>query len=390
MTRQLRMSEEIHDWLAALHGSDPNAARLFAEAVTALLNEGSSLRPPTVTPALAPPGPADPYAALDEFYQLRLQDLQTMRRQVADIAATRQNLADRIARLEGAREPKWDKISALREQLGRVTEAEARLTERSQREQRRVEVFRTRKETLKARLTSAKAQAAVYESLAEMDAVDAASGEQDEDLGASISGAGDRVKEIEQEIREALSGVVRAVMRPGQEPEPALMELRAGSPGDDEIHVLFAAEPPGAVLLIAVLEGRDAWQDQRDEAISLSSELLRLVRAGQAPEAVARQYEGPRAFLDEFFPVEAGLIEAGAAELAARNRGLTLAEQRDRLGLTRAQVAERMGVREERIVAIERADSGATEVRTLTRYIEALGGRLEIIADFGDDRSHLR
>ena len=29
---------------------------------------------------------------------------------------------------------------------------------------------------------------------------------------------------------------------------------------------------------------------------------------------------------------------------------------------------------------------GATELRTLAAYVEALGGRLEIIADFGDQR----
>jgi hypothetical protein len=29
---------------------------------------------------------------------------------------------------------------------------------------------------------------------------------------------------------------------------------------------------------------------------------------------------------------------------------------------------------------------GTTEMRTLAAYVEALGGRLEIIADFGDQR----
>jgi len=29
---------------------------------------------------------------------------------------------------------------------------------------------------------------------------------------------------------------------------------------------------------------------------------------------------------------------------------------------------------------------GATELRTIAAYVEALGGRLEIIADFGDQR----
>ena len=36
--------------------------------------------------------------------------------------------------------------------------------------------------------------------------------------------------------------------------------------------------------------------------------------------------------------------------------------------------------------AIEHAKAGTTELRTLAAYVEALGGRLEIIADFGDQR----
>ena len=38
-----------------------------------------------------------------------------------------------------------------------------------------------------------------------------------------------------------------------------------------------------------------------------------------------------------------------------------------------------------RVSAIEHANAGATELRTLAAYVEALGGRLEIIADFGDE-----
>jgi hypothetical protein len=38
------------------------------------------------------------------------------------------------------------------------------------------------------------------------------------------------------------------------------------------------------------------------------------------------------------------------------------------------------------VSAIEHAKPGTTELRTLAAYVEALGGRLEIIADFGDQR----
>lgn len=59
---------------------------------------------------------------------------------------------------------------------------------------------------------------------------------------------------------------------------------------------------------------------------------------------------------------------------------------RKRLGLTQAEVAERMHVRQERVSAIERAKVDTSELRTLAAYINALGGRMEIIADFGAER----
>jgi hypothetical protein len=49
-----------------------------------------------------------------------------------------------------------------------------------------------------------------------------------------------------------------------------------------------------------------------------------------------------------------------------------------------------MGVPPDQVAAIEHADPGTTDVRTLAGYIAALGGRLEISAEFGGDRIVLR
>jgi len=57
---------------------------------------------------------------------------------------------------------------------------------------------------------------------------------------------------------------------------------------------------------------------------------------------------------------------------------------------TGAQVARRMGAAPERIAAIERAEPGATEVRTLAAYVEAMGGQLDVTANFGGERVVLR
>jgi DNA-binding XRE family transcriptional regulator len=96
----------------------------------------------------------------------------------------------------------------------------------------------------------------------------------------------------------------------------------------------------------------------------------------------------PDEFLAEFYPDSAdkAAIAAGMDQLRAVQRAYRLAEMRRRLGITQADVATRMGITQSRVSAIERAKSGATELRTLAAYVEALGGRLEIIADFGDQR----
>ncbi len=52
--------------------------------------------------------------------------------------------------------------------------------------------------------------------------------------------------------------------------------------------------------------------------------------------------------------------------------------------MTQAQVAARMGVGKSRISQIEQGRVSTRDV--LDRYVEALGGRLSLMADFGDER----
>jgi hypothetical protein len=74
-------------------------------------------------------------------------------------------------------------------------------------------------------------------------------------------------------------------------------------------------------------------------------------------------------FLSEFFPDadDRAEVEAGAQVLINVSRAHRLAEMR-------------------KLSAIERAKVDASELRTLAAYIRALGGRMEIIADFGGER----
>jgi ribosome-binding protein aMBF1 (putative translation factor) len=75
-------------------------------------------------------------------------------------------------------------------------------------------------------------------------------------------------------------------------------------------------------------------------------------------------------------------IEAGARELLAQARGHQLSETRRQLGLGQKEVAAAMGVSVARVSQIEHGEVASFEV--IARYVEALGGRLDLVADFGD------
>src|SRR5215471_5184246 len=78
-------------------------------------------------------------------------------------------------------------------------------------------------------------------------------------------------------------------------------------------------------------------------------------------------------------------IEAGARQLLAQARGHQLAQTRKQLGLGQKQIAAAMGVSVARVSQIEHGEVTSFEV--IARYVEALGGRLDLVADFGDRQS---
>lgn len=84
--------------------------------------------------------------------------------------------------------------------------------------------------------------------------------------------------------------------------------------------------------------------------------------------------------------------EEGVSEARRRNQayidGHRLAERRKALGLTQAEVAERMGVTKSRVSQIERGE--VSTIEAVARYVEAIGGQIQISAIFGDDHYVLR
>ncbi|MEU4227591.1 XRE family transcriptional regulator [Nonomuraea sp. NPDC026600] len=72
--------------------------------------------------------------------------------------------------------------------------------------------------------------------------------------------------------------------------------------------------------------------------------------------------------------------------MLAEERAHRLAEARKRRHLTQRELAGVMGISQARVSAIERGQIDRTELSTLAAYVAALGGKLEIVADFGDEK----
>jgi len=79
-------------------------------------------------------------------------------------------------------------------------------------------------------------------------------------------------------------------------------------------------------------------------------------------------------------------VTAHRERMRAEQRAYRLAEIRKQQGLTQTDVAAAMHVSQRRVSAVERGDLSRTELGTVASYVEAIGGKVEIVADFGDER----
>jgi DNA-binding XRE family transcriptional regulator len=100
--------------------------------------------------------------------------------------------------------------------------------------------------------------------------------------------------------------------------------------------------------------GYRTWKDVRDELIT-------------TPEDEARV---------------ASLKEEALAEV----RAYRLAEVRQQHGLTQTDVANSLHISQAAVSKIERGELSRSELSTIRKYVEALGGKIEIVANFGDER----
>jgi hypothetical protein len=322
----LRMSGEIHDWLAGLGRSGQPAALRVAKALVMLMTEGASLGDPVVV-STADSWPWALGVTLDRSYQESLDRLTALRRGEADAATLVTDIQDRLTELEAGQATLAElhrravdagrpqeaaqaagNLAAVQQQaaearrlLPRMIEARRRLREQTQRLQARADAARARKETLKASYVAVRGSLQARQAMTALDLAD-------DDGDPPPLAAAEAAAAAEARLADITARMEREL---GQEPRPeGLMELRPGAPWHEDIRILFAVEPPGAALLIAVLEGPEAVMEQFPEAVMASADMLRRVRAGQAPEAAAYAYDDPRSFLEEFYPGAAGDLGA--------------------------------------------------------------------------------
>jgi predicted XRE-type DNA-binding protein len=89
---------------------------------------------------------------------------------------------------------------------------------------------------------------------------------------------------------------------------------------------------------------------------------------------------------EELFSGRDEEIRAAQEELRGEIRAYRLAEIRRGRHLTQQQVASELGITKARVSQIEHGQVDRAAIRGLADYVAALGGRLELVADFGDER----
>jgi predicted transcriptional regulator len=72
--------------------------------------------------------------------------------------------------------------------------------------------------------------------------------------------------------------------------------------------------------------------------------------------------------------------------MLAETRAYRLREVREEQGLTQVELAARMHVTQPSVSELERGELDRAGLATIKAYVEALGGSVEVVADFGDHR----
>lgn len=127
-----------------------------------------------------------------------------------------------------------------------------------------------------------------------------------------------------------------------------MKELRPGSAGASEVRILFVFDPVKRAVLLVAGDKAGNWKGWYDVSIPLAD----------------KRY-------DEHL-----------AELETREYQMKTVSWSE----TQRDVAQEMGTSEPRVSQVEHTELDRATVATVRAYVEALGGRLRLVADFGDDQ----
>ncbi|PZS30122.1 MAG: transcriptional regulator [Pseudonocardiales bacterium] len=86
------------------------------------------------------------------------------------------------------------------------------------------------------------------------------------------------------------------------------------------------------------------------------------------------------------WPPREGHVAVHRARIDAQVRPYHLREVREEQGITQVELAERMHVQQPTVSELERGEIDRAGLSTIKAYVEALGGTVEVVADFGDRR----
>lgn len=85
-------------------------------------------------------------------------------------------------------------------------------------------------------------------------------------------------------------------------------------------------------------------------------------------------------------PADRTAVDEHKRRMLDEVRAYQLRELREALGLTQVELAESLDVSQNRVSRLEHGDLERTQVDTLRRYVEAVGGQLHVEVEIGDRR----
>lgn len=88
-------------------------------------------------------------------------------------------------------------------------------------------------------------------------------------------------------------------------------------------------------------------------------------------------------------PVDRAAVDDDKKRMLDEVRAYRLRELREALPLTQVELAELLEVSQNRVSRLEHGDLERTQIDTLRRYVEAVGGHLHVEVEIGDRRIQL-